>query len=78
MYSVVGEVTLHKTYEYSLLYRIMLDFRVILYIYLWLYSPLLSLGLFFGFLIFYTVGRNPLTGNQPVARTLPAYRTEQI
>jgi hypothetical protein len=43
--------------------------------YLWLYSPLL--GRFFGFLIFHTVGRNPRTGDQPIARPLPAHRTAQ-
>jgi hypothetical protein len=35
---------------------------------LWLYSPLLDFGRFFSFLIFYTVGRTPWTGDQPVAR----------
>jgi hypothetical protein len=42
---------------------------------LWLYSPLLSLGRFFSFLIPYTVGRTPWTGDQPVARPLPTHRT---
>jgi hypothetical protein len=46
-------------------------------IYLWLYSPLLGLGRFFGFLIFYTVGRTPWTGDQHVAGPLPAHRTAQ-
>jgi hypothetical protein len=46
-------------------------------IYLWLYSPLLGLGSFFSFLIFYTVGRTPWTGDQPVERPLPAHRTAQ-
>jgi hypothetical protein len=45
--------------------------------YLWLYSPLLGLDRFFSFLILYTVGRTPLTGNQPVARPLPTHRTTQ-
>jgi hypothetical protein len=43
--------------------------------YLWFYSPLLDLGRFFILLIFYTVGRTPWTGDQPVARTLPTHRT---
>jgi hypothetical protein len=30
----------------------------------------------FSFLILYTVGRTPLTGDQPVARPLPIHRTE--
>jgi hypothetical protein len=32
---------------------------------------LLDLGLFFSFLILYTVGRTPWTGDQPVAKPLP-------
>jgi hypothetical protein len=43
--------------------------------YLWLYSPLLGLGQFFSFLIFYTVDRTPSTGDQPIAKPLPAHRT---
>jgi hypothetical protein len=39
-------------------------------IYLWLYSPLLGLGRFFSFFIFYTVGKSPWTGDQPVAKPL--------
>jgi hypothetical protein len=39
---------------------------------LWLY------GRFFSFLILYTVGRTPRTGDQPVARPLPTHRTTQI
>jgi hypothetical protein len=50
---------------------------VYLSIYLWLYSPLLGLGRFFSFLILYTVGRTPWTGDQPVARPLPIHRTTQ-
>jgi hypothetical protein len=44
---------------------------------LWIYSPLLDLVRFFSFLIFCTVGRTPWTGDQPVARPLPAHRTAQ-
>jgi hypothetical protein len=44
---------------------------------LWLYSPLLGLGRFFSFLIIYTVGRTPWTGDQPLARPLSAHRTTQ-
>jgi hypothetical protein len=40
-----------------------------------LFSPLLNLGNFFSFLILYTVGWIPWTGDQPVARPLPAHRT---
>jgi hypothetical protein len=44
---------------------------------LWLYGPLLGLGSFFSFLIFYTDGRTPWTGDEPVSRPLPAHRTTQ-
>jgi hypothetical protein len=33
--------------------------------------------LFFSFLNLYTFGRTPWTGDQPVARPLPAYKTTQ-
>jgi hypothetical protein len=46
-------------------------------IYLWLYSPLLNLGRFFSFLIFYTEGRTPWTEDQPIAKPLPTHRTAQ-
>jgi hypothetical protein len=44
---------------------------------LWLYSSLLDLGRSFSFLILYTVGRSPWTGDQPVARPLAVPRTTQ-
>jgi hypothetical protein len=50
---------------------------IYLSIYLWLYSPMLGLGRFFNFSIFYTVGMTPWTGNQPVARPLLTHRTTQ-
>jgi hypothetical protein len=37
---------------------------LLLLLLLWLYSPLLGLGHFFSFLIVYTVGRTPWTGDQ--------------
>jgi hypothetical protein len=37
----------------------------------------MGFGRFFSFLIFYTVGRTPCTGDQPVARPLPRHRTTQ-
>jgi hypothetical protein len=41
-------------------------------------SPfLLDLDLLFNFLIPYTVGMNPWTGDQPVVRPLPTHRTTQ-
>jgi hypothetical protein len=45
-------------------------------VYLWLYSPL-DLGRFFTSLILYTVGRIAWTGDQTVAKPLPAHRTAQ-
>jgi hypothetical protein len=50
---------------------------LLLLLLLWLYNPLLGLGSFFSFLILYTVGRTPWTGDQPVARPLPTRRTTQ-
>jgi hypothetical protein len=50
---------------------------ILVKLYLWRYSPLLDLGRFFSFLVFYTVGRIPWTGDQPVARPLPAHKTTQ-
>jgi hypothetical protein len=38
---------------------------------------LLDLGHFLSFLILYTVGRTPWTGDQPVARPVPTHRTPQ-
>jgi hypothetical protein len=46
-------------------------------VYLWLYSPFLGLGRFFSFLIFYTVGKTPWAGDDPVARPLSAQRIAQ-
>jgi hypothetical protein len=40
-------------------------------------SLLLGLSRFFSFLILYTVGRTPWTGDQPVPRPLPTHRTTQ-
>jgi hypothetical protein len=50
---------------------------IYLFISLTIYSPFLDLGRFFGFLILYTGGMTPWTGDQPVARPLPAHRTTQ-
>jgi hypothetical protein len=46
-------------------------------IYLWLCNPLLDLGQFFSFLIFYTEGRTPWMGDKPIARPLPTHMTAQ-
>jgi hypothetical protein len=44
------------------------------FFHIWLYSPLLDLGRFFSFLIFYTVGRTPYAGDQHIARPLLIHR----
>jgi hypothetical protein len=49
---------------------------LLLLLLLWLYSPLLGLRHFFSFLILYTVGSTPWTGDQTVARPLPTHRTQ--
>jgi hypothetical protein len=59
----------------SMSYCVTLNFKMI--ISLCLYSPVLGLGRFFSFLILYTVGRTPWTGDQPVARLLPTHSTTQ-
>jgi hypothetical protein len=43
---------------------------------LWLYIPL-DFGRSFSFLILFTFGKTPWTGDEPVARPLPTYRTTQ-
>jgi hypothetical protein len=53
------------------------EIRNNLFLFLWLYSPLLGPGPFFSFLILYTVGRTHFTGDQPVARPLPTHTTTQ-
>jgi hypothetical protein len=40
-------------------------------------TAVLDPGRFFSFLILYTVGRTPWTGDQPIARPLPTHRTTQ-
>jgi hypothetical protein len=50
---------------------------VMFQILLWFYSFLLSLARYSSFLIVYTIGRTPWTGDQPVARSLPTHRTTQ-
>jgi hypothetical protein len=40
-------------------------------------AAFVDLGRFFSFLILYTVGRTPWTGDQPIARPLPTHRTTQ-
>jgi hypothetical protein len=41
------------------------------------YGHLLDVGSFFSFFIFYTVGRTPWGGDQPVAKPLPTHRRAQ-
>jgi hypothetical protein len=49
------------------------NFKLTDLLHLWLYSPLLDIGRFFNFLIFYIDSRSPWTGDQPVTRPLPAH-----
>jgi hypothetical protein len=60
-----------QTYGYDIISVTFLSFLS-----LGLYSPL-DLGHFFQFLNLYTVGRTPLTGDQPVVRPLPTHTTTQ-
>jgi hypothetical protein len=46
-------------------------------IYIYGFTTFVDLGLFFTFLILYTVGRVPWTRDQPVARPLSTHRTAQ-
>jgi hypothetical protein len=50
--------------------------KVVTTLSLWLYNHL-DLGLFLCFLILYTVGSTPWTGDQHIARPLPTHRTAQ-
>jgi hypothetical protein len=45
-----------------------------IYLTIYLYSPLLDLGSLWSFLILYTVGRTPWTGDQLITRSLPTHR----
>jgi hypothetical protein len=53
-----------------------LNLSLPLFLFVWLYSPL-DLSCYFCFLILYTIGRTPWTGDQPVARLIPTHRTTQ-
>jgi hypothetical protein len=50
-----------------------LKLKLKLLLLLWLYSPLLGIDRFFSFLLLYTVGRTPWTGDWPIS----AHRTTQ-
>jgi hypothetical protein len=47
---------------------------LLIFMYQWLYSRLLGPGCFFSFVILYTVGRTPWTGDQSVTRPLLTHR----
>jgi hypothetical protein len=57
--------------NYTVVLLLFLLLLLLLLLLLWMYSSLMGLGRFFSFLIFYTVGKTPLTGDQRIARTLP-------
>jgi hypothetical protein len=56
---------------------IRLSFIITIEVFIYGSIALVDLGCFFQFLNPYTVGRTPWTGDQPVARPLPAHRTTQ-
>jgi hypothetical protein len=58
-----------------LLLLLLLLLLIIIIIIIMALHPLLGLGGFFSFLILYTVGRTPRTGDQPTARPLTTHRT---
>jgi hypothetical protein len=57
---------------YSVVFKILKIFVLSLSVYG--STDLVGLGRFFSFLILYTVGRTPWTGDQPVERPLPTHR----
>jgi hypothetical protein len=67
--------TLHS-YRFENLNFNITTFVDIFFFSLWLYSPL-TLGRLFSFLILYTVGRTPSTGDQPFAVPPCTHRTTQ-
>jgi hypothetical protein len=75
-------VSNHNYVEYAKILQIVITYIFMLppfhsFFHQWLYSPLLGPGLFFSFVIFFTVGRTPWTSDQPIARPLPTHRTTQ-
>jgi hypothetical protein len=64
---VTGRIRTGRSWDRSFQFFLFFSFS------LWLYSPL-DLGRFCSFLILYTVGRTPQTGDQSVARPLPEHR----
>jgi hypothetical protein len=65
----------HFYWQSSLILEEVLHF--LLHLYLYDCIALVDLGIFFSFLILYSVGRTPWTGDQSVARPLPTHRTTQ-
>jgi hypothetical protein len=61
----------NKRFLFSFFLSVFLSFFLSFILSLWLF------GRFFSFLILYTVGRTPWTGDQPVSRPLPTHRTTQ-
>jgi hypothetical protein len=52
-------------------------FIIVFIVVVTIYTPLLDFGRFFSFLILYTAGRTPWTGDLRVAKPLPTHRTTQ-
>jgi hypothetical protein len=71
-----GNVRQHENQQTSTINVFFFALLLYLSLSLWLCSSL-DPGRFFSFLILYTVGRTPWTGDQPVVRPLPIYRIAQ-
>jgi hypothetical protein len=56
LYTLFGPIIAVKCVKSSIIWEF---WEAHIYFYLWLYSPLLDLGRFFSFLIFYAVGKTP-------------------
>jgi hypothetical protein len=75
-----GRLPIQESYRVSVSRKPKSYNKIYLSIYLSIYDSavlLLDLGRFSSFLIIYTDGRTPWTGDQPVARPLPTHKTTQ-
>jgi hypothetical protein len=70
-------LSIYLSIRVSIYLSIYLSIRVSIYLSIYLSIALqflLDLGRFFSFLLPHTIGRTPWTGDQPLARLLPAHR----
>jgi hypothetical protein len=76
IFNTILQLLLHGAYLWDKnIYAIMRPTETVVF-FLWLYS-FLDFGRFFSFVILYTGGRTPWTGDQPFARPLSTPRTTQ-